>query len=128
MATYTKINLSPGGTEGDGNPIPITDDSGNGSFIHDTTATESNQDELWLWATNIHTSEVEVTLHVGYLNNASAAATERMIGTIPAKSGWALILQGIPLRSSGSTPRRVAATAGTVNVINIVGFVNRISA
>ena len=128
MATYTKLNLSPGGTEGDGNPIPVTDNAGNGSFLHDTSNDETKQDEIWLWATNIHTSAVEVTLHVGYLNNGSAAATDRMIVTIPAKSGWALVLAGIPLRSSGSTPRRVAAYAGTVNVINFVGYVNRISA
>ena len=127
MATYTKLNLSPGGTEGDGNPIPITDTSGNGSFIHDTSNDETKQDEVWLWATNVHTSDVQVTLHVGYLNSGSAAVTEQMIVTLPSKSGWTLILQGIPLRSSGSTPRRVAAIAGTANVVNIVGYVNRIS-
>tara|TARA_Y100000004_G_C8592361_1_gene277025 strand:- start:11 stop:394 length:384 start_codon:yes stop_codon:yes gene_type:complete len=127
MAVYEKLNLSPGGTEGDGNPIQITDTSGNGSFIHDTSNDETKQDELWLWATNIHTSDVQVTLHVGYLNSGSAAATERMMVTLPSKSGWTLILQGIPLRSSGSTPRRVAAFAGTANVVNVVGYVNRIS-
>ena len=36
MPAYTKINLSPDGTEGDGDPIKITDTSGNGTFIHDT--------------------------------------------------------------------------------------------
>jgi len=61
------------------------------------------------------------------LNSGSAAATERMMVTLPSKSGWTLILQGIPLRSSGSTPRRVAAFAGTANVVNVVGYVNRIS-
>mgnify|MGYP003111579058 FL=1 len=127
MAVYEKLNLSPGGTEGDGNPIQITDTTGNGSFIHDTSNDETKQDELWLWATNIHTSDVQVTLHVGYLNSGSAAATEQMIVTLPSKSGWTLILQGIPLRSSGSTPRRVAAIAGTANVVNVVGYVNRIS-
>tara|TARA_R100000353_G_scaffold35263_1_gene28049 strand:+ start:2346 stop:2729 length:384 start_codon:yes stop_codon:yes gene_type:complete len=127
MAVYEKLNLSPGGTEGDGNPIQITDATGNGSFIHDTSNDETKQDELWLWATNIHTSDVQVTLHVGYLNSGSAAATEQMIVTLPSKSGWTLILQGIPLRSSGSTPRRVAAIAGTANVVNVVGYVNRIS-
>tara|TARA_R100000152_G_C6777145_1_gene206798 strand:+ start:73 stop:459 length:387 start_codon:yes stop_codon:yes gene_type:complete len=128
LATYTKLNLSPGGTEGDGNPISITTTSGDGTNIHDTSNDETKQDEIWLWATNIHTSAVEVTLHVGYLNSGSAAATDRMIVTIPAKSGWSLVLSGIPLRSSGSTPRRVAAYADTVNVINFVGYVNRISA
>ena len=127
MAVYEKLNLSPGGTEGDGNPIQITDTTGNGSFIHDTSNDETKQDELWLWATNIHTSDVQVTLHVGYLNSGSAAATEQMIVTLPSKSGWTLILQGIPLRLSGSTPRRVAAIAGTANVVNVVGYVNRIS-
>ena len=128
MATYTKINLSPGGTEGDGNPVPITDTSGNGSFIHDTSTDQTKQDEIWLWATNVHTAAVQVTLHVGYLNSGAAAVTDRMIVTLPAKSGWSLLLQGIPLRSSGLTPRRVAAYAGTADVINIVGYVNRISA
>ena len=127
MAVYEKLNLSPGGTEGDGNPISITTTSGNGSFIHDTSNDETKQDEVWLWATNVHTSDVQVTLHVGYLNSGSAAVTERMIVTLPSKSGWTLLLQGIPLRSSGSTPRRVAAFAGTADVVNVVGYVNRIS-
>ena len=127
MAVYEKLNLSPGGTEGDGNPISITDTSGNGTNIHDTSNDETKQDEVWLWATNVHTSDVQVTLHVGYLNSGSAAVTERMIVTLPSKSGWTLLLQGIPLRSSGSTPRRVAAFAGTADVVNVVGYVNRIS-
>jgi|TARA_R100000030_G_scaffold65273_1_gene49718 hypothetical protein len=127
MAVYEKLNLSPGGTEGDGNPISITTTSGNGTNIHDTSNDETKQDEVWLWATNVHTSDVQVTLHVGYLNSGSAAVTERMIVTLPSKSGWTLLLQGIPLRSSGSTPRRVAAFAGTADVVNVVGYVNRIS-
>lgn len=127
MAVYEKLNLSPGGTEGDGNPIQITDTSGNGSFLHDTSTDGAKQDEVWLWATNLHTADVQVTLHVGYDNSGSAAATDRMIVTLPSKSGWVSILQGIPLRANGSTPRRVAAFADTANVINVVGYVNRIS-
>lgn len=127
MASYTKMNLSPGGTEGDGNPVPVTDTSGNGSFIHDTSTNENVLDEIWLWATNVHTSSVEVTLHVGYLTSASAAVTERMIVTLPPKSGWHPILQGIPLRASGTTARRTAAFAGTADVINVIGYVNRIT-
>lgn len=127
MATYAKINLSPGGTEGDGNPIPITDTAGNGSFIHDTQTGSSIRDEVWLWMTNIDTSSIEVTLHVGYVSSASAANAEKTTFTVPPKAGLMLVLSGQPLRGTGTAARRVAAIAGTANKINVVGYVNRIT-
>lgn len=127
MASFSKINLSPGGTEGDGNPIPITDASGNGSFIHDTGTSATVRDEVWLWMTNIHTASIEVTLHIGYVSSASAADAEKTTFTVPAKSGLMLALPGQPLRGTGSAARRIAAIAGTVNKINVVGYVNRLT-
>ena len=128
MPAYTKINLSPDGTEGDGDPIKITDTSGNGTSIHDTLISKRRKDEVWLWVTNTSAAPVEVTMHVGYLSTASAAVDQRSIFTVPPKSGWMLALPGQPLKGNGTTARRIAAYAGSADVINVMGYVNRISA
>jgi len=126
MPTYSKINLSPDGTEGDGDPIKITDTSGNGTFLHDTLTTKKRKDEVWLWVTNTSAAPVEVTMHVGYLSTASAEVDQRSIFTVPPKSGWMLVLPGQPLKGSGTVARRIAAYAGSANVINVMGYINRI--
>ena len=126
MASYRKMNLSPSGTEGDGDPIKITDTSGNGTFIHDTQVSPRDKDEIWLWMTNTSAASVEVTLHVGYLTSASAAVDQRAIFNVPPKTGWMLVLPGQPLRGNGTVGRRIAAFAGSADVINVMGYVNRI--
>tara|TARA_R100001082_G_C4364502_1_gene161162 strand:- start:2972 stop:3358 length:387 start_codon:yes stop_codon:yes gene_type:complete len=127
MATYAKINLSPGGTEGDGNPIPITDTAGNGSFIHDTGTSSGIRDEVWLWMTNIDTTSILVTLHIGYVSSASAANAEKVMFKVPPQTGLMLVLSGHSVRGTGSAARRIAAIADTANKINVVGYVNRIT-
>lgn len=127
MATFSKINLSPGGTEGDGNPIAIAATSSTGTNIHDTGASASVKDEVWLWMTNIDTASIVVTLHFGYLTSGAVADVEKVFMTIPPKSGTVLVIPGQPLRGNGSVGRRIAAIAGTTNKINVMGFVNRIT-
>ena len=42
------------------------------------------------------------------------------------KSGLSILLPGLVLTGDGSVGRNIRAFAGTTNVINIVGYVNRI--
>tara|TARA_R100001594_G_scaffold54942_1_gene88564 strand:- start:785 stop:1162 length:378 start_codon:yes stop_codon:yes gene_type:complete len=124
MATYTKINLSPGGTEGDGNQIALG--TGN-TQIHDTGISSTVRDEVWLWATNIDSSSIEVNIAYGYVISAGHADADKIVVTVPPKSGLMLLVAGLPLRGSGTAARRITATAGTGAKVNVVGYVNRIT-
>ena len=125
MATYEKLNLSPGGSESDGNPIQLDTST---TQVHDTGTSATIKDEVWLWATNVHTSPVEVVIAFGYLVAGGFSDSHKIIVTIPAKSGLSLLVAGLPVRGTGSVLRRVTASAGTASKVNLVGYVNRISA
>jgi hypothetical protein len=124
LATYEKLNLSPGGSESDGNPIQLDTST---TQVHDTGTSATIKDEVWLWATNVHTSDIEVEIAFGYLTSAGFSDADKIIVTIPAKSGLTLLVAGLPVRGTGSALRRVTATAGTASKVNLVGYVNRIS-
>jgi hypothetical protein len=120
MPTYTKLPFS-GATSGQ--PIAITATSGTGTTIHTTGTSSSDIDEIWLYANNIGaTSTVTVTLQYG----ATASGSQIQFG-VPAKSGLTLVLPGTILSGDGSSGRVLQAFADTTNVINVVGYVNRIS-
>jgi hypothetical protein len=46
---------------------------------------------------------------------------------IPAEAGLVLVIPGLTLSGTGSAARSVRAFAANANVINISGYVNRIS-
>jgi hypothetical protein len=113
MATYTKLNLS---ASSNGRPIAVAATSSSGTLLH--TAHATAKDEVWLYATNISSGAVDLTIEFG-----GTSASDRIIQSIPAKSGLAIDVPGVPLTGGVA----VRAYAGTASVINIVGWVNRIS-
>ena len=124
MASFSKINLSPGGTEGSGNQIAL----GTGATqIHDTGTSSTVRDEVWLWATNIDASSIEVSIAYGYVIADGHADADKIVVTVPPKSGLMLLIAGLPLRGSGSAARRITATAGTGAKVNVTGYVNRLT-
>ena len=98
MATYKKINLSPGGTEGDGNQIALG--TGN-TQIHDTGISSTVRDEVWLWATNIDSSSIEVNIAYGYVISAGHADADKIVVTVPPKSG---LMSTTPWKWNSSSP------------------------
>lgn len=113
MAVYTKEVLS-GST--DGKPILVTASSTPGTTIHDAHA--SATDEVWLWACNTSASDVKLTIE-----NGGTTAGFLCEVTIPAESGYIPIFEGLIATNSTN----IDAFAGTGSVINIAGFVNRIT-
>jgi hypothetical protein len=109
----TKVNLSAS-TNGRGIKVAAT--SSAGTTIH--TANATAQDEIWAYATNTSTSPVVLTLEFG----GTSAPDDNIVITIPPKSGLLQIIPGVPLTNS----LVLKAFAGTANVINIFGWVNRI--
>lgn len=119
MATYTKEVLS-GSTYG--KQIAVGATSGTGTLIHTTGTSSSVKDEVWLYATNIDTIQQDLTIQYG----GSATGDTLKVG-IPAASGLSIILPGTILTGDGSTGSSIRATATATNVINVTGYINRIS-
>lgn len=117
MATFSKRILS-GSTNGKG--IKVVQTATAGTLIHTAVAGTFAFDEVWLYAHNTSSAVVKLTLEWG-----GVAAPDDHIEINIGSEGTGLILvaPGILLQNS----LVVRAFAGTANVINIFGYVNRIS-
>ncbi len=115
MATFSKVILS-GSTSG--KQIKVAATATAGTTIH--TAHASAIDEVWLFAVNSSSSSaVKLTIEWG-----EAGAPEGNIEvTVPAESGYLMVVPGLPLTGS----LVVKAFAATANVVMINGYVNRIT-
>jgi len=117
MADYSKLKLS-GST--DGRQIKVAATSTPGTTIHTAVAGIVDMDEVWLYAMNMHTSAVVLSIEFGGVTSPD----DIIQISIPSKTGLYLIIPGMPLRNS----LVVKAFAATTNVILISGWVNRITA
>ena len=121
MATLSKITLS-GST--DGRMVKVAATATAGTTIHTGSSTATTYDEIWLYAVNSSASSVKLTIEWG-----STSSPDDLIElSIPAESGLYLIAPGLVLKGNSSAALVVRAFAGTTNVINIAGYVNRITA
>jgi hypothetical protein len=120
MATFTKLHLS--GSTG-GRPIKVAETATAGTTIHTTGTSSSNLDEIWLYASNTDTTDRKLTIEYGGVSSPD----DLIEITIPAEAGLVLVIPGLLLSGDGSSARLVRAFAATANVINITGYVNRIS-
>lgn len=117
MATFTKYKLS-GSTNGKQIAVAATA-IGSGTTIHTAVSGTSSWDEVWLFANNITTSTIRLVIGWGGTSNSDLNIID-----IPANQGKVLIAAG-ELLQNGLV---IKAAAGTANVVNITGFVNRITA
>jgi hypothetical protein len=120
MATFTKILLS--GSTG-GRPIKVAASGTPGTTIHTTQASSGVIDEVWLYANNTSTTQVTLTIEMG----GTTSPDDQIVVAIPSKSGLSLVLPGCVLSGDGSSGRVLRAFAGTSNVVNLIGYINRIS-
>lgn len=117
MATFTKLPLS-GSTNG--RLIKVVAVATAGTTIHTAVAGVADIDELWLWAVNSDTTDRKLTIEYG-----GVAAPDDLIElTVRAESGLVLIVPGLLLQNT----LVVRAFAAAANVVNVGGFVNRITA
>ena len=116
MSSVSKQFLS---ASTNGRPIKVAAIASAGTTIHTATSGTTNIDEVWLWAGNTDTTARKLTIEFG----GTTAPDDIIEVTIPAEAGMYLIVPGIPLQNG----LLVRAFAATTNVINIVGYVNRIT-
>jgi len=120
MASFAKVELS-GGADGLG--VLVVNTASSGTTIHVATSNNgasNDYDEVWLWATNIHTTSVLLTIQWG----GTTAARDHIEVTIPASSGLVQVIPGLILENS----LNIKAFASTASVINLFGFANRMTA
>jgi len=121
MAKYSKVLLS-GSTRG--RPIKVSaTSSGGANTIHTTGISSSIIDEVWIYATNTSSTDVVLTVEFG----GTTSPDDRIEITVPGDSGLLLVTPGLVLTGDGSSGSAIKAFAGTGNVINVVGYINRIS-
>ena len=120
MATFNKIALS-GST--DGKMIKVAATATAGTTIHTGSATATTFDEIWLYAVNSDTSTRKLTIEWG----GTSSPDDLIEFTVPAESGLYLMVPGLVIKGN-ATALVVRAFCATANVVNIAGYVNRITA
>tara|TARA_R110001583_G_scaffold34218_1_gene115131 strand:+ start:835 stop:1185 length:351 start_codon:yes stop_codon:yes gene_type:complete len=116
MATIAKVLLSDS-TSGRGIKVVATATAG--TDLHTAVSGGSDIDEIWLWASNIHTGAVILTLEWG-----GATSPDDLFKTVIQPNETVLVAPGWLLNGALD----VAAFASVANVISVTGYVNRISA
>jgi hypothetical protein len=114
MSSFSKLLLS-GSTNG--RPIKIAATATPGTLVH--TAHATDLDEIWLWVGNTDTVSRQLKIEFG----GTTSPDDIIIFYVPAESGSLLVVPGLIL--TGGVVLRVFAA--TTNVMNVTGFVNRIS-
>lgn len=113
MATITKV-IPSGST--DGKPVKIAATATAGTLFH--TAHATALDEVSMYLTNTDSVDRVVTVEFG----GATAPDWNVMFTVPAKE-TILAIPGVPLTNSTT----VKAFAAAANVINMLGYINRIS-
>jgi hypothetical protein len=118
MATFSKELLS-GSTNG--RPIKVAATATAGTTIHTTSSTAGVLDELWIYATNTSVNDEVLTIELGGVSDPD----DLIVVGVPGSSDPALVLvvPGVPL--TGGVV--IAGFASAADVINVVGYVNRIT-
>ncbi len=114
MSTITKVIPS---ASTDGAPVKIIPTATAGQLFH-TAAASPAIDEVYMYLTNTSAADVEVTVELG----GPTAPDFNVKFVVPAKD-TILALPGTPLTNA----KTVKAFAASANVINMFGYVNRIT-
>jgi len=120
MATFSKQLLS--GSTG-GRLIKVGATATPGTTIHATGTSATVIDEVWLYAVNSSGTDDLLTIEFG----GTTSPDDLIEFTVKAESGLYLIIPGLVLTGDGASARTITAFAGTTNVLNIGGYVNRIT-
>ncbi len=101
----------------DGLPITVAATATPGTLIHTANSgtTVGSYDEVWMWAYNIHSSDLVITIELG-------TDVRPIVLTIPSKVGLVPIIPGLVLQNS----KVIRVFAASTNLIMITGFVNHI--
>ena len=116
MSTVVKRELSGAA---DGKAVKVAATATPGTTIHTATSstTAGDYDEIWLWAYNSHTIDVQLTIEFGGVTDPD----NHIVTTVPFDHGILLVVPGLILQNS----LVVKAYAGVASVITLMGYVNQ---
>jgi hypothetical protein len=119
MGTISKVLLSG---SNQGKPISITATGSTGTTIHTTLSSSTIMDEVWLYATNVDSTQRTLTIELG-----GTGTTNEIIVGISPRSGLSIILPGTTISGDGSGGTIIRGYSSSGGTINIIGYVNRIT-
>ncbi len=116
MTEVTRIGLSE---SNDGEMIVVAATSTVGTTVHTATSLSSSSryDEVWLFASNSHTSSVDLTIEIDIANKS----TSHFKVAIPFNDGLFVVLPGVSVHNG----KKITAFASVTNVIKLVGYVEQ---
>lgn len=117
MAQYEKLKLS---ASNNGRMIKIASVATPGTLLHTAVTGILDMDEVWLYATNNHSANLNLTFELG----GTSSPDDLVQVTIPFKSGLIMVIPGFVFNNGVS----IRAFAQTANLISVSGWVNRIKA
>jgi hypothetical protein len=100
----------------DGDMVAITQTATAGNVLHTAVAGTNHIDEVYVYACNVHTAVVKLTLEIG-----GTTVGYRSTKNVPNDDGYHLVLPGIRV-NNGTI---IGAFAGTTAVVNCIVIVNR---
>lgn len=107
----------------DGKPHVVSGTAASSSTtVHTATSLANTYDELYIFASNLSTSPVTLTISWGHSSGADAELVAKAV-TLPPSSPPIPIMTGQRLNNGAV----VKAWASSASVINLTGNVNRIS-
>lgn len=114
MATIKREILS-GSTNG------LPEDLGtSATTIHEIETTTADFEEVWVWLSNITTSQVVVQLQIGHDTDTD----KRVMVKVPAEE-TVLAIPGWTFKGQAG-PKYVKGQTGSANQVNFSGYVNHI--
>lgn len=125
MANSTVIIPLSGSTQGE--PIKVTATSTPGTSIHSTGTSATVVDRLYLWANNTQAASTASTVLLTLEWGAATAPDFNIQTPISGQGGLQMIVDGLPLLGNGSVALTVKAFAATTAVINVTGYVLRVT-
>jgi len=120
MASFTKGLLS-GTLASDGQAFSVTTSH---TTVHTGPTAATSIDEVWIYATNADTADMEI--YIGWGATGGVIANQIRL-TIPTKAGYKLVIPGLILKGNAS-PLIVTAYAAVTGKVNLTGYVNHITA
>tara|TARA_R110000824_G_scaffold82838_6_gene207726 strand:- start:3946 stop:4299 length:354 start_codon:yes stop_codon:yes gene_type:complete len=113
MSTISKQLL---GGSTNGMPISLTTAVTSGAVtIHTAVSGTTDIDEVWIWATNIHTGSITLTLEVG------TADEDQHIKAVINANETVLVCPGIALQNG----KIIKGFASVADKCNVFGYANR---
>lgn len=110
-----------------GMPIKLIATSTPGTAIHTTQTIATQYDRIYLWAVNTQAAATAASVLLTVEFGDATAPDHNIIVPIPGQAGLVMVIDGLILLGNGSAALTLKAFAATTAVIQVSGYVMRIT-